>query len=146
MRLILKARAQFMNMTAPAACGCRRLLTSDDTPVEEFLDKHLATPTGAASPLIGITTTRREVLSLYRDIWRATRVFTWADEQGVPWKDVLRLSARREFEAAKFERDPETVAKLVVVGRDAVRMTLEKFHSKREQLVTDSNPDPTRRP
>ncbi len=34
--------------------------------------------------------------------------------------DVLRTSARKEFEAAREERDPETVARMIITGRDCV--------------------------
>ncbi|KAL2641354.1 hypothetical protein R1flu_008941 [Riccia fluitans] len=112
--------------------SCRMLQSGSDEPVEEFLDKHL---TSKGAPLVGITTTRREVLSLYREVLRATRIFTWPNEQGVPWRDVLRLSARREFELARFEKDPEAIARLLVVGRDAVRATLERFSQKQDELV-----------
>ncbi|KAG6546212.1 hypothetical protein Mapa_012250 [Marchantia paleacea] len=112
--------------------GRRMLQSGSDEPVDDFLGKHLA-PKG--DPLIGITSTRREVLSLYRDVLRASRIFTWPNQDGVPWKDVLRLSARREFEAARYEKDPETITRLLVVGRDAVRATLERLTEKREELV-----------
>ncbi|BBN18682.1 hypothetical protein MPTK1_8g04550 [Marchantia polymorpha subsp. ruderalis] len=115
------------------AQGRRMLQSGSDEPVDEFLGKHLA-PKGG-EPLIGITSTRREVLALYRDVLRVLRIFTWPNDDGVMWKDVLKLSARREFEAARFEKDPETITRLLVVGRDAVRSTLEKFTEKREQLA-----------
>lgn len=87
-----------------------------------------------------VLTTRREALSLYREILRITALFEWRNEQGVPWcapsaapapcirppphsrlrrshsrwgarcrRDLLRESARKEFEAARFEDDPELV-------------------------------------
>lgn len=34
--------------------------------------------------------------------------------------DVLRTSARKEFEGAREERDPETVARMIITGRDCV--------------------------
>ena len=79
----------------------------------------------AAQPL----TTRREALSLYRavrrcavvlaaaeaacaepahsysvahaQVLRASPLFVWRDDKGVPWRDTLRQSARKEFEAAR---------------------------------------------
>jgi hypothetical protein len=33
---------------------------------------------------------------------------------------VLRTSARKEFEGAREERDPEAVARLIITGRDCV--------------------------
>lgn len=113
-----------------------------DEPMDEFLGKHLARE---GPPLIGVTTTRREVLSLYRDVLRASRIFTWPNEQGVPWRNVLRMSARREFEAARFEKDPETIARLLVVGRDAVRATLDRVTQKQEELIPNQ-PNEMRKP
>lgn len=83
-----------------------------------------------------VLTTRREALSLYREIVRITALFDWPNEQGVPWyvheclvwvwllsisdrnicidleyrRDVLRESARKEFEEARYETDPEVVS------------------------------------
>lgn len=78
-------------------------------------------------------------------------------------RDTLRESARKEFEAARFETDPEIVRRraaaavtsiaspdrclsadcaplmqvnrLLVVGRDSVHQVAEKFVSKRENLI-----------
>jgi hypothetical protein len=148
MWLRVKARSsQSFHATVCAALpGGRRLSSTSDEIPEEFLHKHLAPSPNKKISSPFIITTRREVLSLYREIWRATRVFTWPNEQGAPWRDVLRLSARREFEAARVEKDPETIARLVVVGRDAVRGALEKFVDKRDQLVADPKPESVRRP
>jgi hypothetical protein len=65
-------------------------------------------------------TTRREALSLYRavrlaacmrrcgssraaflQVLRASPLFVWRNEAGVPWRDVIRDSARTEFNAAR---------------------------------------------
>ena len=59
-------------------------------------------------------TTRREALSLYRDVWRASFLFVWKNEKGDEWKNVIRESARKEFEAARHEKDPEMVARCVL--------------------------------
>ena len=44
----------------------------------------------------------------YRSIWRHSRLFVWQDEVGQPWRDVLRTSARKEFEAARDEKASQT--------------------------------------
>ena len=44
-----------------------------------------------------------ESLRLYRDILRASRHFTWPNEKGELWRDVLRRESRKEFEAATEE-------------------------------------------
>lgn len=86
------------------------------------------TPPRPAHP--ALLTTRADALSLYRAIWRATAAFTWPNERGVPWRDVLRASARGEFEEARTLTDPEAVARALVVGRDALGRALEKVREK----------------
>ena len=36
------------------------------------------------------------------------------DKDGVPWRDKLIASARKEFEDARHERDPEIIARLLI--------------------------------
>ncbi|KAI8105235.1 hypothetical protein M9435_000403 [Picochlorum sp. BPE23] len=88
-----------------------------------------------------ILTTRREALSLYREIMRITALFDWPNEQGVLWRDVLRASARQEFEEARYEQDPEVVNRLLVVGRDAVHQVAEKFLQKRNSIHNNNDTD-----
>jgi hypothetical protein len=70
---------------------------------------------------------RREALSLYRAILRSTQRFHWCNEKGEPWSGVLRASTRSEYEAARHERDPLIVARLLVVGRQALHDAQQKF-------------------
>jgi hypothetical protein len=72
--------------------------------------------------------TRREVLALYRDVLRAARAFYWSNEKGIPWYRVLRESARREFEAARYEKDPVIIMRMIVVGRQCIDETKRKFN------------------
>jgi hypothetical protein len=46
---------------------------------------------------------RREALSLYRDILRASRHFTWKNEHGEVWGKVIAVSTRTEYEQARDE-------------------------------------------
>ena len=85
---------------------------------------------------------RNESLKLYRDILRATRMFTWANPKGELWSEILKKNARHEFEQSKFERDPLVVTRLLVVGRDCLNQTTEKFLAA-AQAVND-NIDKTR--
>ena len=78
-----------------------------------------------------------ESLRLYRDILRASRAFTWPNEKGELWRDVLRREARKEFEAASVERDPLIVARLLVVGRDCLNKTQEKFAEAANRMAKD---------
>eukprot|EP00953_Heterococcus_sp_UTEX-ZZ885_P032742 17082-Heterococcus_DN1.PRE.1 len=45
----------------------------------------------------------REALHLYRDILRSCKRFHWCNEKGEPWSELLRQSARKEFEQAREE-------------------------------------------
>lgn len=98
--------------------------------LEELLEKHVVAgsskkPTTEEEGRHRLLTTRREALALYRDILRASRLFLWPNEQGVLWRDVLRSSTRKEFEEARFEQDPEIIARLLVGGRDALQQAVD---------------------
>ena len=67
-----------------------------------------------------------EALRLYRDILRRSRSFYWPNDKGEPWNKVLQESARKEFEQARYETDPLIVARLLVVGRDALMQLEDK--------------------
>ncbi|KAF8022653.1 hypothetical protein BT93_F0233 [Corymbia citriodora subsp. variegata] len=69
---------------------------------------------------------RPEPKTLYRSILRMTRFFQWPDPRGVPMRDVLREKARREFEAARLEKDPEVVGRLLDGAGEAVHAALEE--------------------
>mmetsp|Transcript_8534 Transcript_8534/g.12575 ORF Transcript_8534/g.12575 Transcript_8534/m.12575 type:complete len:111 (+) Transcript_8534:30-362(+) len=73
-------------------------------------------------------TSRKEALSLYREIWRTTKAFHWCDERGTPWVTRLRQEARKEFEASKEETDPLLIARMLVTGRDCVQQIQHKFN------------------
>ncbi|KAK7283431.1 hypothetical protein RIF29_12947 [Crotalaria pallida] len=129
---------------------CKRLLHEGPDTIEELLDRHVVKKEKVKSvdddeeeELLNrrrLTSTRREALSLYRDIIRATRFFTWPDSRGVLWRDLLRENARREFEEAKFETDPEVVTRLVIGGREALESTIDKVVEKqRQQIEKDRN-------
>ncbi|KAI3945367.1 hypothetical protein MKW92_032952 [Papaver armeniacum] len=121
-----------------------RFLHEGPDTVEELLDRHVVKKEennyASDDELESIsrqrvTSMKREALSLYRDIIRATRFFAWVDKKGVLWRDVLRENARREFEESRFEKDPEIVTKLLIGGRDAVESALEKLAEKQRQEV-----------
>lgn len=131
-------------MARTVAVSTRRLLHEGPDTVEELLDRHLAAK--KEKPLIDddeaeflnrrrLTSTRREALSLYRDIFRATRFFTWTDSRGLMWRDVLRENARKEFEAARFETDPEVITRLLIGGSDAVSSALDKLAEKQREMI-----------
>lgn len=132
--------------------GCRLLHEGPDT-IDELLDrhlvknekKHLDDDENEFLTRQRLTSTRREALSLYRDIVRATRFFMWPDSRGVLWRDVLRENARKEFEEARFEKDPEVITRLLIGGRDAVQAALDKLVEKQKQQI-EKERNESRRP
>ncbi|KAG2254630.1 hypothetical protein Bca52824_084766 [Brassica carinata] len=44
-------------------------------------------------------------------------------------------NARKEFEAARFETDPEIVTRLLIGGSDAVSSALDKLAEKQKELI-----------
>lgn len=120
----------------------RRLLHNGPDTVEELLDRHLVKKEKPLDDDLAeletrrrLTSARREALSLYRDILRATRFFMWPDSRGVIWRDVLRENARKEFEEARFETDPEVVTRLLIGGHDAVQSALDQLVEKQKQQI-----------
>ncbi|XP_021730284.1 uncharacterized protein LOC110697234 [Chenopodium quinoa] len=124
----------------------QRLHNGPDT-IEELIDRHLVKEKPSydddENELLNrqrLTSTRREALGLYRDILRATRFFMWPDSRGVLWRDILRENARKEFEEARFEKDPEVITRLLIGGRDAVQAALDKLAEKqRDQIEKDQS-------
>ncbi|XP_074263762.1 uncharacterized protein LOC141586448 [Silene latifolia] len=126
---------------------CWRTLHNGPDTVEELLDRHVV----KEKPSLDddeierlnrqrLTSTRREAMCLYRDILRATRFFMWPDSRGILWRDILRENARKEFEDARFEKDPEIITRLLVGGRDAVQAAIDKLAEKqREQIEKERN-------
>lgn len=130
----------------------RLLLHNGPDTVEELLDRHVVKKEKILdddeNELLTrqrLTSTRREALSLYRDIIRASRYFVWPDSRGVLWRDILRENARKEFEAARFEKDPEIITRLLIGGRDAVQAALDKLVEKQKQQIEKERNDSSRR-
>eukprot|EP01041_Mallomonas_annulata_P011816 gene11816-24758_t len=63
-----------------------------------------------------------------QDILRAARKFVWTNKEGQKWSDILQSSARKEFEQGRFETDPIIATRMVLVGRDCLNQTAEKFN------------------
>mmetsp|Transcript_15792 Transcript_15792/g.25791 ORF Transcript_15792/g.25791 Transcript_15792/m.25791 type:complete len:97 (-) Transcript_15792:680-970(-) len=70
----------------------------------------------------------REAIRLYREILKTANCFYWPNDDGEQWSVVLKRSARKEFEEARHETDPLIVARLLVVGRECLYNTQEKFN------------------
>ncbi|XP_012450263.1 uncharacterized protein LOC105773134 [Gossypium raimondii] len=126
----------------------QRFLHSGPDTVEELLNRHLVKKEKSLDDeeeeslnRQRLTSTRGEALGLYRDILRATRFFMWPDSRGVQWRDILRENARKEFEEARFEKDPEVVTRLLIGGRDAVESALEKLAEKQRHQIQKERGD-----
>jgi hypothetical protein len=108
--------------------NCRR-------PTLEEQDAQRATPRR-------LLTTRREALSLYREILRYSNLFVHRDEHGRMWRDVLRANARAEFEIARHEPDPELINRMIVTGRDAVQRIVDAYMRKRQRIIEEETAQP----
>eukprot|EP00302_Diacronema_sp_CCMP2436_P004758 CAMPEP_0179910818 /NCGR_PEP_ID=MMETSP0982-20121206/45976_1 /TAXON_ID=483367 /ORGANISM="non described non described, Strain CCMP 2436" /LENGTH=108 /DNA_ID=CAMNT_0021812409 /DNA_START=94 /DNA_END=420 /DNA_ORIENTATION=+ len=85
--------------------------------------------------------TRKEALSLYRDILRTARNFPWPHESGRPWRDVLVESARAEFEQARELTDTNETMRRIVVGRHCLDEAAKQFESKRLEILAQQKRD-----
>lgn len=54
--------------------------------------------------------------------------FTWSDENGRSWKDILRKTARAEFEQIRNETDSVKLGKFMITWRDTVMKIHEKVN------------------
>ncbi|CAK9183004.1 unnamed protein product [Ilex paraguariensis] len=130
----------------------RCLLHNGPDTVEELLERHIVKKEKSldddGNEILTrqrLTSTRREALSLYRAIIRGTRFFMWPDSRGVLWRDVLRENARKEFELARFEKDPEMITRLLIGGHDAVEAALDKLVEKQKNQIEKERGDHDRR-
>lgn len=110
---------------------------ADEGEVAEMIESTIVrTPREKGQPP-RVLTTRREALALYRDVLRYSNLFVWRDARGRVWRDVIRGSARAEFDAARLESDPELVSRMLVTGRDAVQKAVEQFMKRRQQIIDE---------
>lgn len=66
-----------------------------------------------------------EALRQYRELLKFSNEFYWTNERGQLWKDIIRKSARREFELSRNEEDPMIQYKMMITTRDAISKTKE---------------------
>lgn len=64
------------------------------------------------------------------------------DKDGVLWRDKLIASARKEFEDARYERDPDIIARLLIGGQDAVIAITDRMLLKARKLVDEEKGSP----
>mmetsp|Transcript_18608 Transcript_18608/g.21378 ORF Transcript_18608/g.21378 Transcript_18608/m.21378 type:complete len:129 (-) Transcript_18608:33-419(-) len=86
----------------------------------------------------------RDVLRTYRDVLKVTARYNWNNENGEPWKMILRVSARAEFEAIKEEIDPLIVGKFIITWKDTIIRMHEKVNDvnmKMAKFVEETRTD-----
>ena len=76
-----------------------------------------------------------EVLRLYREVMVMTRRFTWANEDGEPWDQILRRTARAEFEELRTETDTVKLAKFMITWREALGRIHEKVNKAELEMM-----------
>ena len=76
-----------------------------------------------------------DVLRLYREVLVMTKRFTWANEDGEPWDQLLRKTARAEFEELRSETDTLKVAKFMITWRDAIARIHEKLNKAELEMM-----------
>lgn len=76
-----------------------------------------------------------EVLRLYRDVLKSTSGFFWFNERGECWRDVLRKSARREFDNSKYETDPVLLMKMMLTTREAIAKVQQQIFETQQRLT-----------
>mmetsp|Transcript_8027 Transcript_8027/g.9155 ORF Transcript_8027/g.9155 Transcript_8027/m.9155 type:complete len:131 (-) Transcript_8027:53-445(-) len=76
----------------------------------------------------GIPYFRRDLLLCFRDILKVTGRYNWNNENGEPWKDILRASARGEFQQIREENDPLIIGQFIITWRDAINRMHEKVN------------------
>ena len=78
----------------------------------------------------------QEILRLYRDVWKMTNRFTWNNEDGEPWKDILRKTSRQEFEEIRNETDSVKLGKFMITWRDSIMKIDEKINDAQMKMMT----------
>ncbi len=77
----------------------------------------------------------KEALRLYRDVLKFVKKCNWNDPRGLPWSKILQTSARREFEQSRYENDTFILAKMLMNGREALKVSHEKFAKKKSDII-----------
>lgn len=65
-----------------------------------------------------------------------TQRFTWNNENGQSWRDILSKTARSEFEMIKGETDTVKLSKFVITWRDAVMRIHEKVSETQMKMIS----------
>ncbi|KAL0825927.1 hypothetical protein Bca101_049604 [Brassica carinata] len=119
------------------AVSTRRFLHEGPDTMEELLDRHLAKKRETANQRRGGGVSEQTASDEHAP--RGAEFYTWTDSRGVLWRDVLRENARKEFEAVRFETDPEVITRLLIGGSDAVSSALDRLTEKQRAMIEKRN-------
>ncbi|KAL0683551.1 hypothetical protein Bca4012_050399 [Brassica carinata] len=111
------------------AVSTRRFLHEGPDTMEELLDRHLAKKRETANQRRGGGVSEQT----------ASDEHAPRGAEGVLWRDVLRENARKEFEAVRFETDPEVITRLLIGGSDAVSSALDRLTEKQRAMIEKRN-------
>ena len=95
-----------------------------------FLKKPVESLDRSGKPIANV-----EVLRLYREVLAMTKRFTWANEDGEAWDQILRKTARTEFEELRTETDSLKLAKFMITWRDALGRIHEKVNKAELEMM-----------
>lgn len=98
-----------------------------------FLSKPLESLARESNPHLQMHS--REILTLYRDVLKMAQRFTWTNEEGEPWREILSKSARSEFELIRTETDPVKLGKFIITWKDAVMRIHEKVNDTQMKMM-----------
>ena len=65
-----------------------------------------------------------------------TNQFYWNNEDGEPWKEILRKSARHEFEQIRGETDSVKIGKFMITWKDSMMRLDEKLNKAKMDIMT----------
>ena len=65
-----------------------------------------------------------------------TRRFTWNNEDGEPWREILQKSSRQEFEEIRNETDTVKLGKFMITWRESIQRIDEKINKAQMEMMT----------
>ncbi|KRX08398.1 hypothetical protein PPERSA_08597 [Pseudocohnilembus persalinus] len=81
----------------------------------------------------------KEALRLYREVLKFSNEFTWNNKNGENWGEIIRKSARKEFEVSKDEQDHLISMKMILTTRESIHKTREKMNTAFHKLNQNIN-------
>lgn len=72
----------------------------------------------------------KEALRLYREVVKFSKQMDWPDPKtGLPYGVMVLQSAKKEFEIARFEKDPLMVMKMICTTRESINSIKQKVRN-----------------